>query len=77
MSVFITYFLGCIWYIISNRLNPDSTERTFITEFELGDETDPRKLLLSSYFCLTTLSTVGYGDFYPISNIERLYTIIL
>jgi voltage-gated potassium channel len=24
------------------------------------------------YFAFTTLSTVGFGDYYPVSNIERL-----
>lgn len=30
------------------------------------------KILQSFYFALTTLSTVGFGDFYPLSNGERL-----
>ena len=28
------------------------------------------------YFALTTLSTVGYGDYHPISNIEMIFTCI-
>lgn len=26
------------------------------------------------YFALTSLSTVGFGDYYPINNFERLLT---
>jgi len=33
--------------------------------------------VISCYFALTTLSTVGYGDYYPISNPERIFTIIV
>ena len=29
-------------------------------------------MLQSFYFALTTLSTVGFGDFYPISDYERI-----
>ena len=29
------------------------------------------------HFALTTLSTVGYGDYYPISNHERFVTLII
>jgi hypothetical protein len=30
------------------------------------------RLVRSMYFMLTTLSTVGYGDYYPISSSERI-----
>lgn len=30
------------------------------------------KLLVNVYFAVTTLSTVGFGDFYPVANTERL-----
>ena len=30
------------------------------------------KSLTSMYYALTTLTTVGFGDYYPISDTERL-----
>ena len=30
------------------------------------------QVIIPSYFAFTTLSTVGFGDYYPISNLERL-----
>jgi hypothetical protein len=36
-----------------------------------------KKLIISSYFALTTLSTVGYGDYYPVSNIERIIAVLI
>ena len=32
---------------------------------------------MSCYFALTTLSTVGYGDYYPINNSERSLAVII
>ena len=32
---------------------------------------------MSSYYALTTLSTVGYGDYYPISNLERIIAVVI
>jgi hypothetical protein len=29
----------------------------------------------SAYFCVVTLATVGYGDFAPVTQLGRLYTI--
>jgi len=39
--------------------------------------TDMHKLIVSCYFALTTLSTVGYGDYYPVSNIERIIAVVI
>ena len=30
------------------------------------------RLVRSMYFMMTTLSTVGYGDYYPISSSEKI-----
>ena len=35
------------------------------------------QLLVSCYFALTTLSTVGYGDYFPISSEERIFAVII
>lgn len=35
------------------------------------------KSILLTYFSVTTLSTVGFGDYYPVSNLERLCGFIL
>ena len=39
------------------------------------DTTD--QLVISLYFALTMLSTVGYGDMFPISNIEMIVGVAL
>ena len=36
-----------------------------------------QKLILSSYFALTTLSTVGYGDYFPVSKEEKIFVIFI
>jgi len=35
------------------------------------------RLIICCYFALTTLATVGYGDFTPQSNIERILGILI
>lgn len=36
-----------------------------------------QKLIISCYFAITTLSTVGYGDLYPVSPLEMLVTVVI
>ena len=82
IALLITYFVGCLWYFLSSSLNnaEDVLNRsTFNTNFnlDLNTTTDVTRLVVSCYFVLTTLSTVGYGDFYPISNIEWLVSVLI
>jgi hypothetical protein len=36
-----------------------------------------KRILVNTYFAFTTLSTVGFGDYYPESSIERaLFTVV-
>lgn len=38
---------------------------------------DTKKILVSTYFAFTTLSTVGFGDYYPVSPVERfIFTVV-
>lgn len=81
IAVMITYFIGCNVYFISNEFNSDAdieNSKTFITNFDLKSyENKKHRLIICCYYALTMLSTVGYGDYYPISNLEMVLTVIL
>ena len=36
----------------------------------MGDRTTTEKIVICWYYSMTTLTTVGYGDYYPMSNTE-------
>lgn len=33
--------------------------------------------ILSAYFTMTTVATVGYGDIFPVNTLERGLTVVL
>lgn len=68
----ITYVLGCFWYRMIDRIHLGEGVETFITKFNIKDHDVGERLVFSVYFILTTLSTVGYGDFYPVSILEKI-----
>jgi O-antigen/teichoic acid export membrane protein len=45
----------------------------FLDSFGLEEAKNSWKALISIYFAFTSLSTVGFGDFYPTSDMERLF----
>lgn len=54
------------------------TEATFYYVWFKGNEySRPFKILKSSYYAFTSLSTVGFGDMYPKSDLERLMCAII
>lgn len=81
IAIMITYFIGCIIFFISSELNSkeDVEEgKTFILRFNLNQyESDRERVVVCCYFALTMLATVGYGDYYPISDREKVASVII
>ncbi|OMJ96128.1 hypothetical protein SteCoe_305 [Stentor coeruleus] len=81
--IFIVYFFGCFWYwfqkIVVNykySLAKDGTdENSFERYFELEDLESKDIAIRSSYFILTTISTIGYGDFLPRNVYEMAFVL--
>lgn len=40
--------------------------------WSMVDDTEMRRVIIAMYFAFTTLSTAGLGDYYPVSDMERL-----
>jgi hypothetical protein len=85
-AIIITYFCGCVWYlvILTTKSKGEREESwiegdgddiwkvspTFYYAFNLEDKSKFDVIIISWYYSMTTLTTVGYGDYYPISNTE-------
>ena len=83
----ICYFLGLIWFIFceifldlhdaidwSNYTDEEllrMNDEHFLTYYELEGNSAFRNTIVGLYFGFTTLSTVGFGDFAPRSDVER------
>ena len=73
--VFISFFLGVLWFILCEIQpiewnNPSEEEPNFI-DHELQVDKEKRSVILT-YFLTTTLATVGFGDYHPVSDFERI-----
>lgn len=75
MMTLLTYFLGCFWYLVSTEQDVEEGTETWITVFEIEKYSILERLTVSCYYAITMLSTVGYGDLYPISNNEKLFAV--
>lgn len=85
VMIFVVYFLGCLWFWFQKTVNNYKYSNSSPTEEYLNDEdnfgtiyglnhlSSEHVALRSSYFMLTTIATVGYGDFLPLNIYEMAF----
>lgn len=79
-----SYLFGMFWLILvklvedysgcqPHDLNCDEVfnARTFIVYYNLETKSDADMIAILTYFAFTSLSTVGFGDYAPRSDLER------
>ena len=62
----------CIVSELSHEIFDGESEDNFIGHYQLEEKTVYEASITVTYFAFTSLSTVGFGDYAPISNTERL-----
>ena len=82
LIITVCFFEGMFWYMICDIMRtvfPDEAdgESNYIVYFELDAYNTHENMVTQLYFALTTLSTVGFGDYYPVSNFERVIQSII
>jgi uncharacterized membrane protein len=60
------------WVVKHNIRNPSFEHSDYENNRSASDQ-----LIISMYFMLTTLSTIGYGDLYPYSITEKIFGAII
>lgn len=72
-SFLMVHLMSCLWYMLSRLAmhNPD----TWVARGGYQDESNYYLYLLSVYWALQTLTTVGFGDILPKTSAEYYVTI--
>lgn len=73
LSVFLlAHIFACLWYYQAIVLH---SPLTWLARYDFTDEQLFDRYMASLYYVYTTLTTTGYGDIVPATNIEFLFTI--
>jgi len=81
MESILAYVLGCLWYLICLSVFEDRfkmgypEENVFFIEYNVYKREPFKKLILSCYYVLTGLTTVGYGDINAQNHNEKIFGI--
>ena len=74
--VFVAHFLACFFYMLI-----DTKEENWMSFFDPSlldmDLTDNgTRYVVSLYWAVITISTIGYGDVLPVTHTERIFCLI-
>jgi hyperpolarization activated cyclic nucleotide-gated potassium channel 1 len=71
----IAHIIGCLWYFMAKLegFPPDS----WVFKNGYMNESDDFKYITALYWTYTTVSTVGYGDISPTTELEMVMGIFL
>ena len=73
--IFLSHFLACGWHIIG-KYGKENNYKNWIEnnkDIAINDDLITR-YLISIYFIIISLSTIGYGDITPKNNAEYIFT---
>lgn len=70
------HVLACIW-IFTNLKLEDGSEETWLDYNEIRDASLFRQYLRSIYTVFNIVCSVGYGDMFPMTDLERVFFTVL
>jgi K+-transporting ATPase A subunit len=72
--LFMVHMMACMWYLIASFEEFDYTSWVFA--INLQDKENSYQYLVSVYWAIQTITTVGYGDVTPISLSEKVAALL-
>lgn len=76
MLYFLGHWMTCSWHLC-NVLEARTGVETWASANSLDEKTVSERYLLCYYAVLNVVTSVGYGDMFPVTDLERIFFILM
>ena len=76
MLYFLAHFMTCSWHLVNVLEALDGTE-TWAMANKLDEKKVSERYLLCFYSVINVVTSVGYGDMFPVTDFERIFFILM
>ena len=76
MLYFLGHFMTCSWHLVNVLEALDGTE-TWAMANKLDEKRVSERYLLCFYSVINVVTSVGYGDMFPVTDLERIFFILM
>ena len=77
MLYFLGHWMTCIWHLVNVLEDRNESVQTWADMNSLEDKTIGERYLLCFYAVINVVTSVGYGDMYPVTDLERIFFILM
>jgi len=72
----LSHWIACFWYFVTTVIEADE-KKTWATDNSIPSKTMSEQYLLCFYTVINVVTSVGYGDMYPVTDVERIFFIVV
>jgi len=74
---FLCHFVSCIWNFVQSKIQDHYPINNWSVYWNIHQKSLVHKYVFTNYCVLNIVCTVGYGDYFPLNDVERMFIVFM